>query len=102
MTLFTLDEARAAVSCSAIAVLQASCDLATRTYLVWGSGAMDGLSEADNALAMHHRAVIDNLIYLGYEREAVEEIEGCCSAAGVGDDEGVDPSATRSPEDRLG
>ena len=102
MTLLTLDEARGLVSTSAIAVLeQASCDLATRTYLVWGSGAVDRLDAADNALALDHRAVLDNLIELGYEHEAIEEIEGCCSAAGVGDDEDLDTPATRSPGDCL-
>ena len=102
MRLLTLDEARGEVTTSANAVLeQASCDLATRTYLVWGSGPVDGLSGADNALALHHRAVLDNLIDLGYEHEAVEEIEGCCSAAGAGDDEDLDAPATRSPGDCL-
>lgn len=102
MTLLTLDEARVEIATSAIAVLEnAGCDLATRVYLVWGSGSLDGLSEADNALARRHRAVLDNLIGLGYEREAVDEIEGCCSAAGVGDDEDLDAPARRSPGDCL-
>lgn len=102
MTLLTLDEARTEVSSSAIAVLDdASCDLTTRVYLVWGSGALDGLSEADNRLAQHHRAVLDNLIDLGYEREAVDEIEGCCSAAGLGDEAYLDAFPVDSPEAHL-
>lgn len=100
MTLLTLDEARAEVCCSAIAILeQAHCDLGTRAHLVWGSGVVDGLSEADRALALRHRAVLDNIIVLGYEGEAIAEIEGCCSAAGLGDEEGLDYSPARSAGD---
>ncbi len=103
MMLLTLDEAREAVASSAMTILdQARCGLDLRVFLVWGAGPVDGLGEADNKVAWRHRALLDHLIKLGYEHEAIEEIEGCCSAAGVGDDEDDRLPATRSPEDRLG
>ena len=89
MILWSLDEARAAVAASATAVLShAECDIATRAYLVWGAGGMEGLSAPDEALSRRHRFVLDALVELGYAWVAVEELEGLCSAAGLGDDDG--------------
>ncbi len=87
MILWSLDEARTAVADSATAVLtHAECDLATRAYLLWGAGAMEGLSPADEALSRRHRFVLDAVVELGYAWVAVEELEGLCSAAGLDDD----------------
>lgn len=58
MTLLTLDEARAEVSSS---VTRSSTRRA-----VWARAQWTGLSEADNTLALRHRAVLDNIIALGY------------------------------------
>ncbi len=89
MILWTLDEARAAVVASAAAVLdQAQCDLGTRAYLVWGAGAMEGLSPLAEALSRRHRWVLDALIDQDYAWVAVEELEGLCSAVGIDDVEG--------------
>ncbi len=86
MTLWTLDEARAAVATSAAAILERTgCDFGTRAYLVWGAGGMEGLSPVDEVLSRRHRRVLDALIELGYAWVAVEELEGLCSAAGIDD-----------------
>ncbi len=96
MTLWTLDEAREAVVASATALLdQASCDAAEICLLLWGAGAVEGLSETDRALGQQHRAVLDNVIDLGYESEAVDELEGMSSAAGL-DEEDYDADSRRT------
>ncbi len=98
MTLWSLDEARCAVVASATVVLtEAECDIATRGYLVWGAGGMDGLSSADQVLSVGHRCVLDTLVGLGYAWVAVEELEGVCSAAGICDDD-REPSVDDLPE----
>ena len=96
MTLWTLDEAREAVVASATALLdQASCDAAEICLSLWGAGAVEGLSEADRALGRRHRAVLDNVIALGHESEAVDELEGIASAAGL-DEEGYEAGTRRT------
>lgn len=94
MTLWTVDEAREAVVASATALLdQASCETAEMCFLLWGAGAVEGLVDDDRELGMRHRAVLDDMIELGYESEAVDELEGISSATGL-DDEDDQP---RSP-----
>jgi hypothetical protein len=93
MTLWTIDEAREAlVASSTMLVEQASCDANQLCLLLWGAGSIDGLAAGDRVLGMRHRAVLDNIIELGYGSEAVDEIEGVLSAAGLdeAEEDGVD------------
>jgi hypothetical protein len=51
VTLWTLDEARAAVATSACSdPRRTGCDFGTCAYPVWGAGGMEGLSPADEGL----------------------------------------------------
>ncbi len=101
MTLWTLDEARAAVVASAAAILsQAQCDLGTRAYLVWGAGGIQELSAVDEVLSRRHREVLDAVIDQGYAWAAVEELEGLCSAAGIDDAKGDAISLLSAPRRR--
>lgn len=96
MTLWTLDEAREAVVASAATLLdQANCEAAEICFLLWGAGAVESLSETDRVLGQQHRAVLDNVIALGYESEAVDELEGMSSAAGL-DEEDYDADSRRT------
>lgn len=97
MTLWTLDEAREAVVTSATALLtEARCHTAACCFLLWGAGAVEGINEVDRALGRRHRAVLDNMIALGYESEAVEELEGIASAVGLDQDD-YDPGDRTPP-----
>lgn len=97
MTLWTLDEGREAVVASARAVLDhASCAPDDRYFLLWGAGTVEGLDPTDQALGLDHRAVLDNMIELGYASEAVDELEGLCAEAGY-DEESYDTDVRRLP-----
>jgi hypothetical protein len=97
MTLWTLDEGREAVVTSARSVLDhASCERHDRYFLLWGAGRIEGLDPTDQALGLGHRAVLDNMIELGYASEAVDELEGLCAEAGY-DEENYDTNVRRSP-----
>ena len=94
MTLYTLDEARAAVvESSALLLHRVRADALTLRRLLRGErrGAVKGLHPADRALAAAHRALLDCLRSAGYASAIDDELDGICSAV-FGEDGACDPS----------
>lgn len=85
--LMTADEARAeivAAACHLLTTIEVDDPFVVNAML-WGAGAIDGLTRADRTLARRHRRILDSLIASGYAGEVVDELDGICSACELAD-----------------
>lgn len=83
--LLTVDEARAAITASALALLQAvQCsDNSALTALLRGEHAHRGWTAADRRLARKHRRVLTSVAHAGHSWVIGPELDGILAATGL-------------------